>query len=491
MNSYSYQAYEMAHVALAPARAWSDATRLFFKNPMNPFAHTSLGKNLAASAELFERVTRRYGKPIFGIDTVKVGGETLAVVEQVIWERPYCKLLHFQRLPLDGGRSSIPSQPRLLIVAPMSGHYATLVRGTVEGFLPHFDVYITDWADARMVPQAAGEFDLDDYIDYLIAMLHVLGKGVHTLGVCQPSVPLVAAVALMEATGDAYAPASMTLMGGPIDTRRSPTAVNTLAHERGTEWFRKNCLVTVPFPYPGVGRDVYPGFLQLSGFMAMNLDKHMNAHVDMFNHLVAGDGDSAEKHRDFYDEYMAVMDLTGEYYMQTIETVFVRHQLPKGEMMHRGAPVDLKAIRRTALMTVEGENDDISGIGQTLAAHDLCVNIPKNRKTHYEQPGVGHYGVFNGSRFRSEIVPRIVAFTKAADAGAAASAPKTLAARRGEGYSRSPLRTGSGGAPPPLIQPGRNHAPQQRQQAEQADRQRQHADAARHARLRPVDADII
>ena len=247
----------------------------------------------------------------------------------------------------------------------MSGHYATLLRGTVEAFLPTHRVYVTDWTDARMAPLALGGFDLDDYVDYLRAMLEHLGPGVHTLGVCQPAVPLIAAVALMEAADHPDVPASMTLMGGPIDTRRSPTAVNQLAERRGVEWFRANCLQSVPFPYPGFGRRVYPGFLQLSGFMAMNFDRHVNAHVDMFNQLVSGDGDSAEKHREFYDEYLAVMDLTAEYYMQTIETVFVRHLLPKGEMTHRGEAVDLKAIRRCALMTVEGENDDISGVGQT------------------------------------------------------------------------------------------------------------------------------
>ena len=413
MNSYSYQMYEMAHLALAPARAWSDAARLMFRNPMNPLAHTALGKNVAAASELFERVTRRYGKPIFGLDRTTIGTTLASVDEQVVWERPFCKLLRFVRTPKP------KPQPKLLIVAPMSGHYATLLRGTVEAFLPHFDVHITDWTDARMAPLAAGRFDLDDYIDYLIDMLHTLGPNTHTLGVCQPAVPLTAAVARMSSDKDPCVPASMTLMGGPIDTRESPTAVNLLAQERGTEWFRDNCLVRVPFPYPGVGRDVYPGFLQLSGFMAMNMDKHVNAHVDMFKHLVAGDGDSAEKHRDFYDEYMAVMDLSADYYMQTIDTVFVKHALPKGEMTHRGKPVDPTAIRRTGLMTVEGENDDISGIGQTVAAQALCANIPAALKSDYMQKDVGHYGVFNGSRFRNEIAPRIVAFAAHVDEQAA------------------------------------------------------------------------
>src|SRR5690606_35000020 len=278
-----------------------------------------------------------------------------------------------------------PNQPKMLVVAPMSGHYATLLRGTVETFLPTHEVYITDWADARMIPLSEGRFDLDDYIDYVISMLHVLGPDVHVLAVCQPAVPVIAAIARMEAQNDPFVPRSMTLMGGPIDTRRSPTAVNKLAEERGTEWFRRNCIFRVPFPNPGFMRSVYPGFLQLSGFMAMNLDRHISAHLEMFNHLVEGDGDSADKHRDFYDEYLAVMDLTAEFYLQTVDTLFVRHALPKGEMMHRDRPVDLSAIRRVALMTVEGEKDDISGVGQTQAAHDLCTNIPAEMRVHHLQ----------------------------------------------------------------------------------------------------------
>ncbi len=411
MNRFSYHMYEMAHLAMAPARAWSEGARLLLKNPLNPLTHTVAGRNVAAGAELFERLTRRYGKPSFDLPSTLVGGQRVAVRERVVWERPFCKLIHFER----DLKTAAKPQPRLLIVAPMSGHYATLLRGTVEAFLPNFEVFITDWVDARMVPLPVGRFDLDDYIDYLIDIsrhLHVTSGGapLHTLGVCQPSVPLVAAAALMDSRGDRATPASMTLMGGPIDTRKSPTAVNALAQERGADWFKRNCIVTVPFPYPGMGREVYPGFLQLSGFMAMNLDRHVNAHFEMFKHLVKGDGDSAEKHRDFYDEYMAVMDLTAEYYLQTIETVFVHHLLPKGEMKHRGQPVDLSKVRTVGVMTVEGENDDISGVGQTQAALELCSNVPDHMKVHYLQKGVGHYGVFNGSRFRSEIAPRIADF---------------------------------------------------------------------------------
>jgi len=284
------------------------------------------------------------------------------------------------------------------------------LRGTVEAFLPNHDVFITDWADARTVPLAEGRFDLDDYIDYVIAILHTLGPGTNVVAVCQPSVPVVAAVALMEADGDPNVPNSMVLMGGPIDTRVNPTVVNALAEKRGTDWFRSRVITKVPFPNPGFMRDVYPGFLQLNGFVSMNLDRHIEAHKQLFLHLVRGDGDSAQMHKEFYDEYLAVMDLAAEFYLQTVETVFVRHALPKGEMTHRGRPVDLSRIKRVALLTVEGEHDDISGVGQTEAAHRLCVNIPADRQAHWLQPGVGHYGVFNGSRFRSEIAPRIADF---------------------------------------------------------------------------------
>ena len=411
MNHLHYALYEMAHAALAPYRLMSDATRLALKNPLNPWSHTPIGKNIAAGAELFERMTRRYGKPIFGLDATVVAGAKVEVVERIVWERPFCKLVHFERQ----FQGAAPHQPKLVIVAPMSGHYATLLRGTVEAFLPTHEVYITDWADARDVPLAAGRFDLDDYIDYMMAIYSHLGR-CHTLAVCQPSVPVIAAVALMEQMGHPDAPASMILMGGPVDTRQGVTEVNKLAAQRGPDWFRRNCIHYLPFPYPGMGRAVYPGFLQLSGFMAMNIDRHVEAHMEMFSHLVEGDGDSAEKHRDFYDEYLAVMDLTAEFYLQTIETVFQKHLLPKGEMTHRGARVDLSAIRACGLMTVEGEKDDISGVGQCSAAHALCVNLSKSRHLKHLELGVGHYGVFNGRRFRQNIAPAIRSFIDKIDA---------------------------------------------------------------------------
>jgi poly(3-hydroxybutyrate) depolymerase len=396
---------------MAPARALTEATSLWARNPFNPLSRTPWGRTVMASTEMFERATRRYGKPRFNLDETIIGGQIVPVHEEIVWQKPFCRLIRFAR-----ETPAIPPETparRLLIVAPMSGHYATLLRGTVAALLPHCDVYITDWSDARMVPARAAYFDLDDYIDYLIEMCQVLradGEPLHTIGVCQPAVPLIAAAALMEAEGDPCAPSSMVLMGGPIDTRRSPTAVNLLAQRRGSKWFRDNCIFPVPYPYPGFGRMVYPGFLQLSGFMAMNIDRHVDAHLQMFNHLVKGDGESSDKHREFYDEYLAVMDLTAEFYLQTIDTVFVEHKLPKGLMTHRGRRVDLSAIRGVGLMTVEGENDDISGVGQTHAAHDLCSNLPSSLKHHHLQKNVGHYGVFNGSRFRSEIVPAILSF---------------------------------------------------------------------------------
>ena len=402
-----YWFYEMSHAALNPSRAWADLTRLYFKNPANPLSYTTFGKSIAAACELFERSTRRYGRPEWGIDSTLVSGERVPVHLSTIWERPFCKLLHFERL---FERAPKRPQPKLLIVAPMSGHYPSLLRGTVDAFLPNHDVYITDWADARMVPVTDGPFDLDDYIDYLISILHTLGGDTHIVAVCQPSVPVLAAVSLMEVDEDPCVPISMTLMGGPIDTRINPTAVNMLAEKRGIDWFRTHVITKVPFPNPGFMRDVYPGFLQLNGFVTMNLDRHIEAHKQLFLNLVRGDGDSAQKHKEFYDEYLAVMDLAAEFYLQTVDTVFIRHALPNGQMTHRGRRVDPAAISRVALFTIEGEHDDISGIGQTEAAHRLCVNIPEDRKAHWLQPDVGHYGVFNGSRFRSEIAPRISDF---------------------------------------------------------------------------------
>ncbi|WP_286183857.1 polyhydroxyalkanoate depolymerase [Labrenzia sp. R4_1] len=438
-----YHLYELNHAAMAPLRAMADMTKLYFQNPLNPMTHTSMGRQIAASCEVLERTTRRYGKPEFGIDDTVVGGVRVPVRETAVWSRPFCDLIRFER-----GVTTQRNDPKILIVAPMSGHYATLLRGTVEALLPNADVYITDWIDARMVPIQDGKFDLDDYIDYIISMLHFLGPDAHVLGVCQPSVPVLAAVAVMEDRDDPYVPSTMTLMGGPIDTRVAPTAVNDLAVSKGIDWFKNNVIMKVPFPHPGFMRDVYPGFLQLSGFMSMNLDRHVTAHKDFFQHLVEGDGDSAEKHREFYDEYLAVMDLTAEFYLQTVETVFIDHSLPQGTMMHNGRLVDCTKITRTALLTVEGEKDDITGRGQTKAAHVLCTNLADDMKAHYEQPNVGHYGVFNGSRWRAEIAPRVMDFIRSNRAGMrgkksapAASKPATAPAKAASAAapSKAPL----------------------------------------------------
>lgn len=406
-----YHLYELNHAAIAPMRAVADAMRIAYDNPANPMARTPMGRAVTAGFEVFERSTRRYGKPDFGIDHVVIDGETVSVDETVIWSKPFCDLIHFKRdLPDD-----MPQQPKILMVAPMSGHYATLLRGTVETMLPDAEIYITDWTDARIVPTEMGRFDLDDYIDYLIEMFKTLGPDTHVMAVCQPSVPVLAAIAVMEELEDVNIPRSMTLMGGPIDTRVNPTAVNKMAETKPLSWFEDNVVMTVPWPLKGFGRRVYPGFLQLTGFMSMNLDKHMEAQHGFFMNLVKGDGDTAEKHREFYDEYLAVMDLTAEFYLQTVDAVFIKHDLPNGQLKYRGKKVNTSAIKHCALLTIEGENDDISGVGQTEAAHIICPSIPNEKRKHYIQPSVGHYGVFNGSRFRAKIAPMILEFAEDLD----------------------------------------------------------------------------
>jgi poly(3-hydroxybutyrate) depolymerase len=399
-----YHLYELNQAALSPARAAAEAARLLFRNPLNPAYHTPLGRSAAAALELFERTTRRYGRPAWRISETEVKGREVAVKERVAIAKPFCNLVHFEREVSAWRRFR---DPKVLVVAPMAGHFSTLLRGTIRDLLPHYEVYVTDWQDARFVPRSAGPFDLDSYIDYIIEFIQFFGGNVHVMAVCQPTVPVFAAVSLMEGAGDPAVPRSMILMAGPIDARESPTAVNRYAEGRTLEWFERNVITQVPWPYPGVMRLVYPGFLQLSGFMGMNLERHVTAHQDLFHNLIKGDGDSADKHREFYDEFLAVMDLTAEYYLQTIETVFLEYKLPRGVMTHRNRLVDPSKIKRVALMTVEGEKDDISGIGQTEAAQRLCSNLADGLREHHLQPGVGHYGVFNGSRFRAEIAPKI------------------------------------------------------------------------------------
>lgn len=409
-----YHWYELGHAAVRPARVAASTCSLMLRNPFNPLAHTTFGRSTAAACDVFERTTRRYGEPEFGLTETMVAGQRVRVRQRTVWAKPFCRLLHFDRqLP----RGKTRNGPHILLIAPMSGHHATLLRGTVETLLADHEVYITDWVNAHDVPVSEGGFDLDDYIDYLIEMFALFDGRVHVAAVCQPSVPALAAVSLLEARRSRSIPRSLTLLGGPIDTRIRPTAVNELARKRDIDWFRRNVISRVPWPSPGAGREVYPGFLQLTGFMTMNLDRHIHAHKDLFLNLIRGDGDSVEKHREFYDEYLAVMDLTAEFYLQTVKTVFMDHALPKGEMKHRGEPVEPASIRRVPLFTLEGELDDITGRGQCRAAHDLCTNLRPDRHHHFEQPGVGHYGVFNGRRFRTEIAPRLAAFFRAHEPG--------------------------------------------------------------------------
>jgi poly(3-hydroxybutyrate) depolymerase len=399
-----YQYYELQRASLEPMRLLASSALSLLDMPGNPLRPTALGRYAAAALDSFEHNTQYFGKPAFGHRFTSIDGEQVAVTEEVVHRDVWCDLLHFRR------EVSRPNDPTLLIVAPLSGHFATLLRGTVEAFLPDHDVYITDWANARDVPVAAHDFDLDDYIDTVIGHLHHLGPHTHVLAVCQPAVPVLAAAALMNAADDALAPATITLIGGPIDTREAPTEVNTFAKRHSLDWFANNVIHRVPLGSIGFMRRVYPGFMQLAGFMAMNLDRHMEAHWQMFMHLVDGDGESLDSKRAFYTEYKSVMDMPADYYLQTISAVFQDHLLPRGLLISRERPVECAAITKTALLTIEGERDDISGIGQTRAAHALCRSLPEQMKQHYEQKGVGHYGLFNGSRFKAEIAPRIKAF---------------------------------------------------------------------------------
>lgn len=420
-----YHLYDLQHAVLTPARIAAEFTRTLFQNPFNPLSYNPLGRTIAASSEMFERVTRRFGKPSFELPTTEIGGKTVDVIEEFIVEKPFCSLLHFKR-------NIDRDDPKVLIVAPMSGHYATLLRGTVEALLPHHDVYITDWNDARMVSLSEGTFSLDDYILYVRQFLSLLGPRTHVIAVCQPAVPTLAAVSLMAAEDDPNQPMSMILMGGPIDTRISKTAVTNAAETRPLSWFKNNVIAEVPFYYPGAFRKVYPGFIQLSGFMSMNLDRHVGSHLQFFKHLVQGDGEGAGAHRRFYNEYNAVMDLPAEFYLQTVDVVFQRQLLPRGHLKWRDPITDQlhdvlpKHIEHTALLTIEGELDDISARGQTTAAHDLCFNLSQRKQFHHFQLNVGHYGIFNGRRWKTEIMPRVRHFIRHFDEGRTPIPPEDL-----------------------------------------------------------------
>lgn len=410
-----YHAYELNHAALAPLRKITGFYKRCYETRDNPWSNTWLARSVVAGCDLFETMTRRYDKPAWGLDETHVNGYPVPVEDRVVWRKPFCDLVHFRRDAdaMRKARSKPAVDPRVLIIAPMSGHYSTLLRRTVDTFLPNHEVFVSAWVDAREVPRAKGRFDLNDYIDYVIEMIREVGPGAHVVAICQPGPPVLAAIALMSQDKDPFLPATATYMGSPIDPRESPTLPNTLAVERSYDWFKDNVIYTVPWPNKGFMRRVYPGFLQLGGFISMNQERHVSAHKEYFNHLVQGDCDSVQKHREFYDEYLAVMDLTEEFYLQTIGDVFQQFKIPKGEFYHRGALVRPEAITKVALMTVEGENDDISGIGQTQAAHALCSGLPEDMKVDYVQPGVGHYGVFSGTRFRTEIQPRMQDFMRA------------------------------------------------------------------------------
>lgn len=399
-----YDAYEMQRSLLAGASSWANFGAGWMQNPANPLAYSHMGPIVASALDVFAHASAPRGKPEFGFDTIVLkDGRRVAVTEEIALRRPFGQLKHFRK-------EGVGDQPRLLIVAPMSGHYATLLRGTVERMLPAHDVYITDWRDAKLVPLSDGSFDLDDYVDYLVAFMEEIGRDApggrgHMLAVCQPSVPALAAAAVMSAAKHPNRPRTLTMMGGPVDTREAPTSVNNLATQRPFAWFERNVIATVPYLYPGAGRSVYPGFLQLAGFMSMNLGSHLMSHWEMYKHLVQGDGESAEATKDFYEEYRSVCDMTAEFYLQTIDVVFQRHLLPKGEMMHRGRLVDPGAITDIGLLAIEGERDDISGIGQTKAALKIATNLPETHKLYHLARDVGHYGIFNGSKWRGRIAP--------------------------------------------------------------------------------------
>lgn len=399
-----YHAYELQRSWMNSASALASISANVLSNPANPLAAFGMGPLAASALDVFAHATAHYGKPEFGIASVEIDGQRHAVTESVVMKRPFGNLLRFR---VEGTPAT---RPRLLIVAPMSGHYATLLRGTVERMLESAEVFITDWADAKMVPTDAGKFDLDDYIDYLMDFAgHVHGEAdgqrIHMMAVCQPSVPAFAATALMNLHKSPATPATLTMMGGPIDTRECPTVVNNMAMQRPIEWFRQSVIATVPGKYPGAGRRVYPGFMQLSAFMSMNLSSHIMSHYEMFKHLTVGDEASAQATKTFYDEYRAVCDMTAEFYLQTVEEVFQKHSIPKGEFRHKGELVDITQITDTALLAIEGERDDISGLGQTRAALKLTPNLPADMKRYYMAEGAGHYGIFNGSRWRTKVAP--------------------------------------------------------------------------------------
>jgi poly(3-hydroxybutyrate) depolymerase len=402
-----YQLYETHRALLSPFSEFASASAKLYSHPLSPFTHTPLAHRISAGLDLVHRLSKEYEKPEFGITSAQVDGVDVAVQEQVAIEKPFCRLLRFKRFTDDQAvLAQLKEQPTVLVVAPLSGHHSTLLRETVKMLLIDHKVYITDWTDARMVPTEAGPFHLDDYIYYVQEFIRHIGPEVNVISVCQPTVPVLAAISLMASAGE-FTPRTMTMMGGPIDARRSPTAVNNLAMNKSHEWFENNVIYRVPVNYPGNGRRVYPGFLQHSGFIAMNPDRHLKSHYDYFMDLMRGEDESAEFHRAFYDEYNAVLDMPAEYYLDTIKVVFQDFALVNGTWNVGGDLVRPQDITTTALLTIEGELDDISGAGQTKAAHELCTGIPKSRQFHYDVAGAGHYGIFSGRRWREKVYPEL------------------------------------------------------------------------------------
>jgi len=394
-----YYAYQLQSDLMKPVRALADAAASMLNQPAIADLDSPALRQMAAAFEMVSRAGLSHSRPSYGIDTVRVGDEDVPVTEEAAFSTPFGTMLHFKKAYTN------TEQPRVLVVAPLSGHFATLLRNTVEVLLPENDVYITDWHNARDIGTEHGRFGFDEYIDHVIRFLEELGPGAHLVSVCQPCAHAFAAVAVMAQTNNPAQPASMTMMAGPIDTRINPTAVNDLATTHSIKWFERNLISRVPIGLPGAGRRVYPGFVQLNAFMSMNPKRHIDTHIDMFGHLARGDADLAEHSKTFYDEYFAVLDLTAEFYLETVQFVFQEFRLPKGELTWHGEKVEPAAIRKTALLTVEGERDDICSVGQTMAAHDLCPNIRPYKKRHHLQAGVGHYGVFSGSKWKGQIYP--------------------------------------------------------------------------------------
>ncbi|CAB3863910.1 hypothetical protein LMG26684_02726 [Achromobacter mucicolens] len=403
-----YQLHEMQRAFLTPFAAFTDAGSQLFSSPYSPLAYTPISRQMAAGYELMTRIGKEYQKPAWNLPTTQIGGKSVRVIEAVAMDKPFCRLVHFQRDVRLAGKND----PKVLLVAPLSGHHATLLRDTVRALLPNHDLYVTDWVDARMVPLSAGPFHLNDYVRYVQDFIRHLGPDVHVISVCQPTVPVLAAVSLMASANDPCQPRSMVMMGGPIDPRQSPTQVNRLATTKPYAWFENQVIHPVPPRYPGAGRRVYPGFLQHAGFMAMNPDRHMKSHYDFYLDLLRGDDSDAEAHRRFYDEYNAVLDMPAEFYLDTIRMVFQEFALPGGTWEVDGKLVRPAAIKDVALFTIEGELDDISGQGQTRAAITLCKSIPADRKAHYTAPNCGHYGIFSGRRWREMICPKIAEFIR-------------------------------------------------------------------------------